>query len=227
MATRRDLLLAVIALTGVSLLIAFGSIGLFTRMTPELDELRATLGAEGEHVAQVRRLGQAGAWAAAIVGLFACLLGIAVYLRLERRIAGPTSQLARVLTAVRSGDAHERCHAVDAEHELGVAIGALNQILDRGAAEVSAREAAPVSPAGENEAYRALILLLTQKAEAAALVTPAGAIIAATPGAVARFMDVGGAALRDRVTRVAAGDVSEGLDREVLDPERIVLVKIA
>lgn len=78
-----------------------------------------------------QRLGSAGAWLSALGGLGVTLIGLAVFVRLERRVARPARELSRVLSAASRGDRHQRCRPLEGASELEQALASVNMLLDR------------------------------------------------------------------------------------------------
>jgi HAMP domain-containing protein len=108
---------------------------------------------------QAQRLGQAGAWAAAILGAFALALGTLVYRRLRLRLELPIDTLRQTTQRLRAGNAQARCPSLDAPAELQQVAADLNWLLDRWLREVHALH--PQGPR-EEELYRLLHWLLDQ-----------------------------------------------------------------
>lgn len=79
---------------------------------------------------EARRLGNAGAWTAVLVGLASFWTSILVILRLQRRVLRPLAELHEVLERARLGDRLRRCHATDAPHEVVQIMLATNRLLD-------------------------------------------------------------------------------------------------
>ncbi|MCA9578206.1 MAG: hypothetical protein R3B40_08585 [Polyangiales bacterium] len=91
-----------------------------------------------------RRLGTAGAWAAAMLGALALGLGVMVYRRLRLRLELPVEILRQTLERIRNGDARARCVVGPGPTELRQIARDLNAILDRGAGE-------PATPSADAE----------------------------------------------------------------------------
>ncbi|MCA8952810.1 MAG: hypothetical protein KDE27_25090 [Planctomycetes bacterium] len=79
---------------------------------------------------EAQRLGVAGAWAAAFVGLATLLLGLVLGRRLGRRLVRPVLELRQVLGAARTGDEFRRCGVHDAPIEVEETLDELNRLLD-------------------------------------------------------------------------------------------------
>ncbi|MBL9079213.1 MAG: hypothetical protein JNL08_17050 [Planctomycetes bacterium] len=78
-----------------------------------------------------QRLGKAGAWAAALVGLLSLALSLFLTRSLGQRVVLPVLELRDTLRAVRAGDRFRRCMARRASPELQQALEQVNDLLDR------------------------------------------------------------------------------------------------
>lgn len=76
-----------------------------------------------------QRLGRAGAWVAATVGLVSLVLCLIVARRLGRRLLAPIVDLDETLRAVHDGDVFRRCSAAGASPELRRALERVNGLL--------------------------------------------------------------------------------------------------
>lgn len=124
--------------------------------------------------AKAQRLGQAGAWAAALLGAFALALGIVVYRRLRLRLELPIEQLRRTTQRVRSGNVQARCSVNVGPHEIKQIADDLNWLLDRWL-QNRVGEDDPGSPKQrEAEIRRALVWLLDQGSSPQAIVDARG-----------------------------------------------------
>lgn len=77
-----------------------------------------------------QRLGRAGAWAAAFVGLASLAMSLFLTRSLGSRVVRPIRELRDVLRAARSGDRFRRCSVAGASPELRDALSDLNGLLD-------------------------------------------------------------------------------------------------
>ncbi len=77
-----------------------------------------------------RRMGNAGAWAAVLVGFISFLLSLYVLVRLQTRMVRPLVDLFEVLEAVRAGNRLRRCRSGPAPREVERATQAVNWLLD-------------------------------------------------------------------------------------------------
>lgn len=128
---------------------------------------------------RARRLGQAGAWTAAILGVGSFALGLLVFRRLRLRLELPVEAIRDTLERVRNGDPHRRCHPLDAPVELRQIATDVNLLLDR-------RHAATTAAHPEPAWLRpALLALLDREPRPTALLTADGALLAANPAALA------------------------------------------
>lgn len=138
--------------------------------------------------AQAKRMGQAGAWAAALLGALALALGIIVYRRLRLRLELPIEELRRTTQRVRAGNLQARCPAGVGPHEVKQIASDLNWMLDRWL-----HEGRDDTPAGdeerEAEVRRVLAWLLDRQPTPAAILNGDGRKIAANQAAMT--LDVG------------------------------------
>jgi len=180
-------------------------------------------------IERTARLGSAGAWAAALGGLAVTLLAFLAFARLERRIARPARELARVLSAAQSGDLFQRCRPLDGTSELEQALVTVNVLLDRhpagvpspGATATPRAEGRPADDLGR----RALARMLDREPGAVVIVALPGEIVAANGVALERLaMDE---ALRERITQAVATGGDGGVSVETLESDRLVLCRVA
>jgi hypothetical protein len=125
-----------------------------------------------------RRLGRAGAWTAALLGVLGFGLSIASTRRLHSRVAAPLGEIESALAAWRGGQLARRCAPLDAPVELQVVRRELNALLDRACG--------PPPGAGEGGLLLrvALIQLLDREAGPAVVVDGAGAVVVANAAAL-------------------------------------------
>lgn len=133
--------------------------------------------------AQAKRMGQAGAWAAALLGGLALALGIVVYRRLRLRLELPIEELRRTTQRVRGGNLQARCPAGAGPYEVKQLADDLNWILDRWL-----HEGHDEPPAGdeerEAEVRRALAWLLDRQPTPAAILDGDGRRVTANQAAL-------------------------------------------
>ncbi|MCB9681325.1 MAG: hypothetical protein H6733_07605 [Alphaproteobacteria bacterium] len=80
---------------------------------------------------RARRLGAAGAWAAAMLGFVGFLVSVLLYRRLTQRLVLPLVHMDLALREVAGGDAHRRVPPLDGPVET-VRLGTnINRVLDR------------------------------------------------------------------------------------------------
>lgn len=92
---------------------------------------------------RARRLGTAGAWAAAMLGALALALGIMVYRRLRLRLELPVEILRHTLERVREGDLRARCVVSAGPVEVRQIARDLNAVLDRWFTESAHAKSSP------------------------------------------------------------------------------------
>lgn len=85
---------------------------------------------------KAKRLGQAGAWAAAMLGALMLALGLVVYRRLRLRLEVPIEELRRTTQDVRAGNLQARCTITEGPLELKQIANDFNWLLDRWLKEV-------------------------------------------------------------------------------------------
>jgi hypothetical protein len=132
---------------------------------------------------RAKRLGQAGAWAAVLLGTLALALGIGVYRRLRLRLELPIDNVRRTVQGARVGNTHVRCAIDDAPAEL-VEIGKnVNWLLDR-TLRPQPPDAAADAIARETDLRRLLAWLLDARHRPTIVVDGQGARIAASHDAM-------------------------------------------
>ncbi|MCB9877938.1 MAG: hypothetical protein H6835_10080 [Planctomycetes bacterium] len=77
-----------------------------------------------------QRLGRAGAWVAAVIGIGSLALCLLLSRSLGRRVARPMGDLRDTLAAQRGGDTFRRCSTVGASPELRDVLDGVNELLD-------------------------------------------------------------------------------------------------
>ncbi len=80
--------------------------------------------------ADAQRLGLAGAWASAVIGLVSIGLGFLVMARQERRVVEPLLELNVVVRGAIKGDAFLRCRTHRTAPEVDAILRGINRILD-------------------------------------------------------------------------------------------------
>lgn len=79
---------------------------------------------------RARRLGNAGAWAAVLIGLASFLLSVLVIVRLQKRFVRPLVNLHEVLEGAHQGNRLRRCQLSDAPSEVRQVMQSVNRLLD-------------------------------------------------------------------------------------------------
>lgn len=151
---------------------------------------------------QARRLGIAGAWAAAFIALISFIVSIGVIRRVQRRVVSPLLELYRALNTVRKGDLHRRVHAGDAPMELKRVAQAVNELLDA-RVEQHDDEICKRDPITRVE-RQALVSLLQQISEPTVVVNEEGGILVANNAALERLAQSDGETLRNALEQGAA-----------------------
>jgi PAS domain-containing protein len=163
---------------------------------------RANLAATRAASENAQRLGTAGAWALALLGLLGFAAGSLVRRRLQRRVAAPFLELERVLLSVDGGDKLRRCastgHSASQQHVLR----ALNRLLDT-AETHSAKPSAAITPA------ELVPWLLDASSQALALLDAHGEVVSASQSVLEMLADEHGGELLGRFQRAAGGSNEE------------------
>ena len=286
---RRDMLLGVGALLSLLMLVCFGAIGLFARMSPAIEQIIqendasleageemlrvvavaqdrpgdtqlrerfgaalervrqnvtendeeseiAILGEEGQRAiegdvvarvktiaalerlavinrsaihradAEVRRLGWAGAWSVAFLGLVGFIAGLIVLRRVDSRILQPLTTVHATLAAVKQGDSHRRVHVPAVSSDVMFIMHAVNDLLDQAA--IAANAPSQIKPPTDTADLRAVLLhLIDDRAEPCAIVRPDGAIEAADRDVLELLQGTAGAELAAALREGASGNI--------------------
>ena len=133
---------------------------------------------------RAKRLGQAGAWATAILGALSLILGILAYRRLRERLELPIEELRRVAHQVRHGNLQARASTDLAPAEITQIASDFNWILEQWLREHSTSEGDQRPPAEEHHIQRALGWMLDQESGPRALVDGHGRVIATNMAAL-------------------------------------------
>lgn len=152
--------------------------------------------------ADAHRLGRAGAWALALLGLLGFGAGALVRRRLQRRVAAPLLELERVLRSIEAGDWLQRCASTGPSSSQHPALRALNRLLDSAGGWRSSAPAA-AAPAA------VLPWLLDVSGEALAVLDARGAIVGASRSALEMLAGEGDDRLVERLQHVLAGASDE------------------
>ncbi len=156
---------------------------------------------------EARRLGIAGAWAAAFLGFAGLAASLLAMARARRRILSPVAEMARVVRAHQEGEPHRRC-AVPAGTvpELARVMDELDRLYD---VEESARVPAPASDLDR----RALLHLLDARDEPTVILDADGRVAASNRAADDVLAGEDGARLRDALRQAKPGATDAGLVR--------------
>lgn len=150
---------------------------------------------------EAQRLGYAGAWTAAGLGVVSFVIAVAVSRRLVRRVEQPLAEIDAALLAARRGDTHRRVNVSDAPEEVVRVAQEVNDLLDL-------RCQAPGCATPPVDIDRAALLHLLEGYGAPAAVLDAGGTLRATNAAARdRLAAPDGADLRRALTAAALGDV--------------------
>ncbi len=118
---------------------------------------------------RAKRLSQAGAWGATLLGALALTLAFMVYRRLRLRIELPIEQLHSTTERIREGNLQARCGVIDGPVEVQRIGDDLNWLLDRTALAPEMREPPPVNQ-GERNLRRGFLWFLEQESRPAMVI---------------------------------------------------------
>ncbi|MEZ4449821.1 MAG: hypothetical protein R3B09_10120 [Nannocystaceae bacterium] len=168
----------------------------------ELDRLMTiNSGAMERADVDARRLGQAGAWASALLGIFAFTVSLLVLRRARVRLITPLVELDEVLAGVHSGQVLRRCRTREAPRELVRVAGVVNDLLDERAEHqrIGPRDLTPPLAS-------ALQGLLDERPAPTFVVDREGAILRANDAGMALLGGDQGEPLRDALHAASRGD---------------------
>jgi hypothetical protein len=80
---------------------------------------------------EARRLGTAGAWSAAFLGLFGVVTGLVVLTRVRQRLLDPVMHLKTVLASAIEGSGNRRCTVTSSSPDVAFVMRAVNELLDK------------------------------------------------------------------------------------------------
>lgn len=164
--------------------------------------------------ARARRLGWAGAWAAALLGLSGFVTALAIGRSLGRSLMEPLAELHATVEAARAGDRARRCSLHEAAPEVAAIGRALNELLD--ARTTASRPRVP--PAWVSLDRAGLLGLLDELPEPAFVLGADGGMLhAANHAADVLFEHDDGARLREAAVRALATAPSGPGERRLLD----------
>lgn len=180
------------------------------RLVDSLEELGEINRASMERLdAEAKRLGTAGAWGAAILGMLGLLLSVITARRLSRRLVSPLENLWRTVTAFHVGDPHQRAHIDDAPPEIDEVGRTINQLLD---VHHESSESARGDQASLDRT--AMLYMLDQRPDPQVVLDPRGEVVATNHAANALMVGERSAALR----MALRGEIRSGEPDPRLDP---------
>lgn len=161
---------------------------------------------------EAKRLGYAGAWAAAFLGALAFAWALLAVGRARRRIIDPLNEVAAVLVAAHTGDNFRRCRQMKAPTEVARIMHGVDDLLD-----VRALKGFAEQPSFREVADRQILLhLLEQLGRPAWVVTSDGSVDAANQAGLAALAGPDG----ERIRTWLAADHSEQ-PHEHLEVQRV------
>ena len=130
---------------------------------------------------RAKRLGQTGAWAAALLGAIALGLCVVIYQQLRLRIELPIEELRRTTHSLRQGNLQARCPKSDAPAEIKQISRDIDWLLDH-----SLRASAHEAPRerGESDLRRLLVYLLDAREEPIVVLDATGRRVASNRAAL-------------------------------------------
>jgi hypothetical protein len=153
---------------------------------------------------EAQRLGIAGAWAVALLGMFGFGASLVVTRRLVRRIVAPLQEVERVLLAVERGDRLQRCATRGFRAHPHQLLCSLNRLLDASSQRSG--------DGGSTEGSMQLVpWLLDAWGGPIALIDGEGRIFSASREALELLASEQGPALREVMSDIARGGPDAGL----------------
>ena len=153
---------------------------------------------------EAQRLGAAGAWAVALLGMFGFGASLIVTRRLLRRIVAPLQEVERVLEAVERGDRLQRCATRGFRAHPHQLLCRLNRLLDA--------ENQPSDESGSPEGSMPVVpWLLDAWGGPVALVDGEGRILSTSRQALELLANEQGPALREALRSVMRGQSEGGI----------------
>ena len=128
---------------------------------------------------QATRLGEAGAWAMAVLGMLCFLVSIWAARKVARHITRPLTQIHETVVAFRGGDTRRRCAIHDAALEANEIAQAVDHLLD-----VAGQPVASGPAANGTRAHAALLALLDEEPRPTLVLTRRGEVVAANAAAL-------------------------------------------
>jgi HAMP domain-containing protein len=135
---------------------------------------------------RARRIGEAGAWAMAVLGMLCFLVSIVAARKVASHITRPLMRIHDTVTAVRRGDARRRCTIDDAAPEIGDIARTVDELLDAAGAP-AARPPRAADPASPEHLRGALLALLDEQPGPALVLSETGEVLAANAPALDRL----------------------------------------
>lgn len=149
-----------------------------------------------------RRLGTAGAWALALLGLVGFVAGSLVRQRLQRRVAAPLIEIERVLLSIEAGDPLQRCTHAGHSSAQQRTLRALNRLLDT-VEHQGSKPAAAATPA------ELLPWLLDARGDDLAVLDERGSVVSASRAALEMLSNDPAGQLLEQLQRAASGSSEE------------------
>jgi len=128
---------------------------------------------------QATRLGEAGAWAMAVLGMLCFIVSVWAARKVARHVTRPLTQIHETVVAFRSGDTRRRCAIHDAALEATEIARAVDHLLD-----VAGQPTPPGATANGGQSHAALLALLDEDSRPALVLTRRGEVIAANAAAL-------------------------------------------
>lgn len=184
-----------------------------------LAELRSDLGRLGDinrdamHDSNLRakRLGNAGAWVLALLGLLGLGLSIMVMRRFQAKLIRPVYELGAVLEACNDGDSHRRFNPAEGSSEFREVAQVVNSLVGEHFARLE-RDWEKVAKLDR----AALLWLLDRQRTPTFVCNELGGILAANQGALDALREQGGVELREQIVRACKGEAIARMKVEAL-----------
>jgi hypothetical protein len=150
---------------------------------------------------RAKRLGTAGAWVLALLGLLGLALSIAVIRRFQSKLIRPVYELGAVLEACNDGDHHRRFNPADASAEFRQVAQVVNVLVGEhfGRLERDWEKVAKLD-------RTALLWLLDRQRQPTFVCSEVGGILASNQAGLDALREQGGADVRDRIARACKGE---------------------
>jgi nitrogen fixation/metabolism regulation signal transduction histidine kinase len=158
------------------------------------------------------RLGDAGGWAMAALGMLCFVVSFWAARKVVRHITRPLSQIHETIAAFRGGDAGRRCAIHDTTPEIAEIARTVNELLD-----ISGRPSVAEPTADRDRSRAALLALLDEHARPTVVIARDGQVIAANHAALEALGQ--DASLRQRVLDRARGADEQDTDVRAVEPD--------